>query len=142
VGQTPAMTEREDVEGARCPCGLPAAYDDCCGRFHRGDKAPPTAELLMRSRYAAYARSDAAYLLSSWHPSTRPRRIDPDPELRWTRLEIIATTAGGLLDQVGTVSFRAHHERRGQPAVLTENSRFERHDGRWAYVDAVHASVD
>ena len=38
-----------------CPCGLPAAYDRCCGRFLAG-AAAPTAELLMRSRYTAYAR--------------------------------------------------------------------------------------
>ena len=136
------MREDGGVAGERCPCGLPAAYDECCGRYHRGDQAPPTAELLMRSRFSAYARHDEAYLRSSWHPSTRPRRIDPDPALRWTRLEIVSTTGGGLLDQEGTVAFRAHHERDGRAGVLAENSRFERVSGRWVYVDALHASLD
>lgn len=96
----------------------------------------------MRSRFAAYARGDESYLLASWHPSTRPGRIDFDPDLRWTRLEIVDTSAGGLLDQQGTVTFRAHHERGGRAGVLAENSRFERHQGRWVYVDAIDVSLD
>ena len=62
-----------------CPCGLPAPYDACCGRFHRGESAAPTAELLMRSRYAAFVVGDAGYLRDTWHPSTRPRHVDLDP---------------------------------------------------------------
>ena len=115
-----------------CPCGLPAAYDACCGRFHRG-AAAPTAELLMRSRYTAYALEDGAYLLASWHPSTRPDRVEFDSALRWTRLQVLESE-GGLLDTVGTVRFRAHHVRRGVPGVLEEWSRFGRDAGRWTYV--------
>ena len=119
-----------------CPCGLPAAYDRCCGRFHAGE-APPTAELLMRSRYTAYAREDGAYLLASWHSSTRPATLPFDPSLRWTRLHVVATSGGGLLDTVGTVHFRATHVRRGAVGVLEEHSRFSREDGRWVYVAPV-----
>lgn len=120
---------------AACPCGLPAAYDACCGRFH-GGAAAPTAELLMRSRYTAYARGDAAYLLASWHPSTRPAVVELDPALRWTSLEVVSAT-GGLLDPVGTVHFRASHVRRGAHGVLEEHSRFGRDAGRWTYVAPV-----
>ena len=115
-----------------CPCGLPAAYDDCCGRFHRGATAP-TAELLMRSRYAAFAVGDAGYLRGTWHASTRPRRVDLDPGERWTGLEVLRTTGGGLFDTDGTVAFRAH--RRG--GVVAEDSAFVREAGRWFYVGPV-----
>lgn len=115
-----------------CPCGLPAPYDACCGRFHRG-AAAPTPELLMRSRYTAYAREDAAYLLSSWHRSTRPSTVTFDPDVRWTRLQVLEAV-GGLLDTTGTVRFRAHFVQRGAPGVLEEDSRFGRDGGRWAYV--------
>ncbi len=112
----------------RCPCGLPATYDQCCGRFHAG-AAAPTAELLMRSRYTAYAVGERAYLLQTWHPSTRPRDLRLDGT-RWTRLEVLATSGGGLLETEGTVRFRAHHDR----GVLEEHSRFAREAGRWVYV--------
>ena len=119
-----------------CPCGLPASYDRCCGRFSAGPAAP-TAELLMRSRYSAYARSDADHLLASWHSATRPTRLVLDPDLRWTRLEVVEASGGGLLDTAGTVRFRASHVRRGVPGVLEEHSRFVREDGRWVYVGPV-----
>ncbi len=113
-----------------CPCGLPASYDSCCGRFHRGETAAPTAELLMRSRYAAFVVEDAGYLRDTWHPSTRPRRVELDPGERWTGLEVLGATGGGLFDAAGTVAFRAHH--RG--GVVAEDSAFARVDGRWCYL--------
>lgn len=115
-----------------CPCGLPAGYDACCGRFH-GGAAAPTPELLMRSRYSAYAVGDAAYLLRTWHPSTRPREVDTST--RWLRLEVVAAR-GGLLDAEGAVHFRAHHV----GGVLEERSRFVRDAGRWSYLDGAQPS--
>jgi SEC-C motif-containing protein len=89
----------------------------------------------MRSRYSAFARGDAAYLLYSWHPGTRPKKLPLDPAQRWTRLEILATTGGGLLHTQGTVEFRAHYEHTTHAGVLQERSTFEKLDGRWVYVD-------
>ena len=65
-----------------CPCGRttvtsqPLAYSACCGRFidHYTTTAAPDAEHLMRSRYSAFVREDAAYLLATWHSRTRPAR--------------------------------------------------------------------
>ncbi len=88
----------------------------------------------MRSRYSAFALHDAAYLLASWHPATRPATIDFDPDLTWVGLEILATEAGGPNDTSGTVEFRAHHRTAGRSGVLHEVSRFRRQDGPWRYV--------
>lgn len=113
-----------------CPCGLPRTYDQCCGRYHAG-AAAPTAEALMRSRYCAFVRRDEAYLLRTWHPRTRPARVEFDPGMRWTGLEILGTTDGSAFHTRGTVTFRASF--RG--GSLHERSRFERVDGAWVYVD-------
>jgi SEC-C motif domain protein len=118
-----------------CPCGTPLSYDDCCGRVHSGAVAAPTAETLMRSRYSAFATGDVEYLLKSWHPDTRPRKLTLDPTQRWERLEIVATTGGGPLHQEGTVEFRAHYRHSSHTGVLHEHSRFTRVGGRWLYVD-------
>jgi SEC-C motif-containing protein len=91
----------------------------------------------MRSRYAAFARGDTDYLRRTWHSTTRPGRIDLDPDQRWSRLEILATTGGGMLEPSGTVEFQAHYLRRGVPGAQHELSRFVREDGRWVYVEAV-----
>ncbi|WP_406071369.1 YchJ family metal-binding protein [Streptomyces sp. NBC_01020] len=122
---------------APCPCGLSAPYGECCGRFHSGQSAAPTAEALMRSRFSAFAVEDGAYLLRSWHPETRPPRVDFDAGQRWRRLEILATTGGTAFHTTGTVTFRAHYTFRGEPGELREHSRFERYEGAWVYVDGV-----
>ncbi|MEU9556655.1 YchJ family protein [Streptomyces fumanus] len=114
-----------------CPCGLPEPYEKCCGRFLAGTAAAPTAEALMRSRYTAFVRLDAAYLLRTWHPRTRPARLDLDPGTRWAGLEVLNSTGGSAFHSTGTVTFRASY--RG--GALHERSRFERVDGAWVYVD-------
>lgn len=122
----------------RCPCLSGEVYGQCCGRFHRGDAHAPTAEQLMRSRYAAFAVGDAGYLLRTWHPSTRPATLDLDPGLVWRRLEVVGRTAGGLLDDTGTVEFVAHYAEHGARGSMREHSRFVREHGQWLYVDALH----
>jgi SEC-C motif-containing protein len=123
---------------ASCPCGLPAPYGECCGRFHVGLAAAPTAELLMRSRYSAFVVLDEAYLLKTWDPATRPSGLDLDPDLRWTGLEILDTTDGSPFHTAGTVTFRARYTSRGKPGALHERSRFARHGGAWVYVDGTY----
>ncbi|WP_420822014.1 YchJ family protein [Streptomyces avicenniae] len=118
-----------------CPCGGPEAYAACCGRAHRGEAAAPTAEALMRSRYSAFVQGDAAYLLRTWHPDTRPAVLDLDGGTRWTGLEILAADDGTAFHATGTVTFRAHYRAAGRPGALHERSRFTRYDGAWVYVD-------
>ena len=118
-----------------CPCGSALPYDACCGALHAGGAAP-TAEALMRSRYTAFALRDPAYLLRSWHSTTRPRALVLDPDQEWTGLTVLSA-AGGLLDAEGTVAFRARWRHGGETGVLAETSRFVREDGRWVYLAAL-----
>ena len=126
-------TRMVGVNDEACPCGSGEGYVACCGKLHRGEAQAATAEQLMRSRYSAYAVRDVDYLLRSWHPRSRPPRLALGP-LPWTGLEIVGKTGGGLFDDSGTVAFRAHYLHGGQREVLSENSLFERHDGKWTYV--------
>lgn len=119
----------------RCPCGLGLPYDECCGPAHHGT-APPTAEALMRSRYSAFALADTGYLLSSWHPDTRPASIDPDPDTTWTGLTVLSSH-GGLFDQEGEVEFVARYTTGDRRGRLHERSHFRRHDGAWTYWGAL-----
>ena len=122
----------------RCPCGLGDVYANCCGRFHTGAATAPSADLLMRSRFSAFAVGDAGYLRQTWHPSTRPRRLNLDRHVRWTRLEIVDRSGGGLFDNEGIVEFKAHHT----GGVLHERSTFKKVDGRWLYVGATLLTQD
>jgi SEC-C motif-containing protein len=120
----------DDAEA--CPCGLGLPYGECCGPAHRG-RPPAAAEALMRSRYAAFVLADVAYVLGSWHPSTRPADFVPDPGMRWTGLDVLESTGGGLFDAEGVVEFRAHYRDGGRPGEMRERSRFVRQDGQWVY---------
>ncbi|TFV88193.1 hypothetical protein E4P40_10240 [Blastococcus sp. CT_GayMR20] len=121
----------------RCPCGTGPGYAECCGRLHDGTVPAATPEQLMRSRYSAFAVGDPEYLLATWHPSTRPRTLDLDPDVRWTGLDVLATTGGALLAAEGTVEFRASYRAGGRDGAQHENSRFVRVGGRWCYLDGV-----
>ena len=125
-------------EPAACPCGSGAAYAACCRPLHTGEARAATAEQLMRSRFSAFAVGAADHLLRSWHPSTRPARLDLDPGLHWTRLEIQGATGGGTFHTEGTVEFTAYSRYRGgDEEAMHENSSFVREAGEWLYVSAV-----
>ena len=121
-----------------CPCGSGRSYAACCGPLHAGEARAATAEQLMRSRFSAFAKGDAAYLLRSWSAATRPKRLDLDPRTRWTRLEILSAGDGGAFHTTGTVEFRAYYrERGGAEEFMQEHSTFAREDGAWVYVSAL-----
>ncbi|MEC4019354.1 YchJ family protein [Streptomyces sp. H27-D2] len=121
-----------------CPCGLDGSpFRDCCGSLHSGRTTASTAERLMRSRFSAFAVRDAAYLLKTWHPTTRPSSLQLDPEQLWTRLDILATTEGSPFHTEGTVEFRAHFSVRGRADSQHEHSRFLRDNGQWVYLSPV-----
>jgi SEC-C motif-containing protein len=92
----------------------------------------------MRSRYSAYALGNAAYLLSTWHATTRPEALALEQGPTWVGLEVRSVTEEG---DAGTVEFVARYVERGRLLALHETSRFVREGGRWFYVDGeIHPS--
>ena len=119
-----------------CPCGSGEEYGHCCGALHRGERTAATALALMRSRFSAFALGDADYLIATWHPETRPKRLDLDDGIVWRRLQIVDTDAGCTDDETGVVEFRARYEHDGKRHILHERSRFDRdRRGAWRYID-------
>lgn len=96
----------------------------------------------MRSRYTAFVLGDERYLLETWHPDTRPGKLDLSGDRRWLGLKILATSGGGPEDTLGTVEFVARYKIAGRGYRLHEHSRFERTDGGWRYVDGERGATD
>lgn len=117
-----------------CPCGHDLPYARCCGRWHAGEAAP-NAELLMRSRYTAYALGLEDYLLRSWHPATRPSilNLEQDQAIKWLGLKIVRLAQ--LSSDEAEVEFIACYKVQGKAEKLHELSRFVRETGHWLYVD-------
>lgn len=126
-----------------CPCGLPAKYEVCCGRYHLGPETAPTAQTLMRSRYSAFVKNEMTYLQETTWPANR-RPVDEEAyrtraeESIWLGLTVHQTEAGQVSDTRGTVKFTAKFMVDGQIQEQTENSLFRKKNGRWFYVKPVN----
>lgn len=94
-----------------------------------------SAEALMRSRYVAYVRGREPYLLSTWHPSTRPATLDlaREPQPNWLGLMVMRSESLG--PDKALVEFTARYKVNGRAHRLHEVSRFVLEDGHWFYVD-------
>lgn len=119
-----------------CPCDTGLPLTQCCGPALDNEQPPETALALMRSRYTAYTLGNEAYLLHTWHSSTRPAQLNlhHNPQ-NWQRLKIIDTTAGQADDDSGEVEFVAIYKTNGRAERLHERSRFGREDQQWRYID-------
>ena len=126
-----------------CPCGRTDAkgravpYAACCGRYLDGDTPAPDAEHLMRSRYTAFVRQRAGYLLAIWHPAHRPASLDFEPGLTWLGLQVRSHRVTG--PDTAEVEFVARSRLAGRASRLHERSRFVREPvqgvARWLYLD-------
>ncbi len=127
---------------ALCCCGSELLYKQCCHIYISGEKAAPTAEALMRSRYTAYVLHDSAYLMKTWDATKCPPSIDfSKDQAEWQQLEIITTKKGGIKDSKGLVEFKAYYFQDGKQHILKEVSRFKKDRGNWYYLDGVVKSI-
>ena len=123
-----------------CPCESKRTYDKCCEPYILGRKVPETAELLMRSRFSAYAMNMAEYLVATTAAEER-EKLDVDELGRYCRavkcisLKVLETQGGKGGDETGVVVFHAKLLINGKRMLHREKSRFVREEGRWAYLD-------
>lgn len=135
----------------KCPCGSRRPLAVCCGPYLAGEKVAPTAEALMRSRYTAFCKSQADYLIATHHPSTK--QSDDREALQktirnteWTNLIVLNKQKGKSRDKTGTVEFVAACKPRRsllasaaseseKLSQLHERSRFIKEKGQWLYIE-------
>jgi SEC-C motif-containing protein len=89
----------------------------------------------MRSRYCAYVLGVEAYLLATWHASTRPASLDlADASITWLGLEVkryrLTSEDSAIVEFVARSRVGG-----GRASRMHEVSRFVREQGRWFYVD-------
>jgi SEC-C motif-containing protein len=87
----------------------------------------------MRSRYSAFVREQADYLLATWHPSTRPAELTFEPGTRWLGLQVRSYCQNDPTH--AQVEFVARSRVAGRGQRLHERSRFVLEGDRWYYVD-------
>ena len=117
-----------------CYCGNSISFQDCCEPYIKGIKNATTAEVLMRSRYSAFAVGAADYLVNTTHISKRRYHNKRDilawsQANKWLKLEVLTSTET-------TVTFKAYYlDENLKAQVHYEHSTFKLEDGKWFYVD-------
>ena len=117
-----------------CYCGSNLLFDNCCQPYISGKQKTPTAEALMRSRYAAFACGAADYLVATTHVSTRKHHkksdiLDWSKSNQWLKLEVLSSTET-------TVTFKAYYlDYQLKAQIHFEKSTFVEENGNWFYVD-------
>lgn len=117
-----------------CYCGNSISFQDCCEPYIKGIKNATTAEVLMRSRYSAFATGAADYLVNTTHISKRRYHNKRDilawsQANKWLKLEVLASTET-------TVTFKAYYlDENLKAQVHYEHSTFKLENGKWFYVD-------
>ncbi|WP_215800058.1 YchJ family protein [Pantoea dispersa] len=123
----------------KCPCCSGEQYSLCCQPFLNGQQTPQRAEQLMRSRYSAYVKQNAAWLVETWHPSQRVAGLETllsesFATTEWLGLNVTRCNHGSHENEA-FVTFFARYLEKGRTCNLYECSRFLREDQRWYYVD-------
>jgi len=150
------------ADRAACPCCSGRPFAACCEPHLSRAAAAPTAEALMRSRFAAYVRGGkeaAAYIMATTHPDNPAAAGSRRPDgtlassfaddvratmktVAWQRLRVVGKSGGGPSDDEGSVSFVAAYKITGQQGMridggcavgtMKETSLFQRAGGRGA----------
>jgi len=126
-----------------CPCGSGLRLHLCCGPYLRGDREPPDAEALMRSRFSAFALRNVDHLWRTLHPAHPDRQGDEATarkeiaeaarNQRFLRLTILDRRLGTPVE-TSLVLFHARIFQAGREQSFVEASTF-RHDGTgWRYL--------
>ncbi len=129
---------------SECPCRVldskKLSFEDCCDPFLKGTKKAPTAEALMRSRYAAYVVKNVDYI-DQTQINEKHEVFNKEEALKWAEssewmgLEIKSTVKGGPQDATGQVEFVAHYKDKASGTELKhhETSLFHKQDGAWKF---------
>ena len=119
-----------------CSCSSGKPYAQCCEAYHLKEALPQSAELLMRSRYSAYALHLIDYLWDTTHPAKRYLYNKADMTQwakanHWLRLEIVSA-------KKHVVEFKAYYQKGLQQCVHHERSQFKKEKEQWYYFSGDH----
>ena len=116
-----------------CPCGSEKNFSECCEPYLSGKLQAPNPEALMRSRYSAYVKADAAYLRDTLAPETRADFNVEEAsawakESEWLGLTIIRAEGE-------VVEFTAKYRTQGKVLEHHEVSKFKKRGDRWFFLE-------
>ena len=123
-----------------CPCGSKRQFNLCCKPILEHNKAAPSPESLMRSRYCAYTMHNSNYLVETTHPDFRAPQLKKHLEesfkqTHWFSLKVINSEHQHKGGTVEFVAFYRDADTIEQPEQLHERSNFIKEGKAWYYTD-------
>ena len=121
-----------------CPCSFQMPYADCCQPYHMSKAYPPTAKVLMQSRFSAFYFKHIDYIISTTVPAQQGL-LDKDTlqawadNTNWIRLDVISHHHVGK--RHAQVHFCAYFESEQGESVHDERSAFVQIEDRWYFLD-------
>ena len=136
------------MEEKKCPCESGQTYENCCEKYHTNKAFAENAELLMRSRFSAYALSLANYIIATTHPANSLYNND----LKLWKEEITEFTKKGKINKLkiinvqekkdfASVTFSFNLLKGERNYLLMENSLFEKIQDKWLYKAGKHGPI-
>lgn len=123
-----------------CYCCSERPFEQCCKPYINYGIPAPSAEALMRSRYAAYSLNNWDYILNTYSASSRSSLSIEElatgtTDTRW--LHLLINNQGQAEDKVEFKAFYAIDKR---VFLLHETSQFIREHQQWRYdAGTIHA---
>ena len=120
-----------------CFCGGIKSFAECCQPYILGDKKPETAEILMRSRYSAYACNQHHYIYETYgeeqKKSLTVKQITESADsAKWVKLDVLNRFSDMPCSYV---EFKAYYQDKGAFYLIHELSRFTQEGEQWVYLD-------
>jgi SEC-C motif-containing protein len=122
-----------------CFCGNALIFEECCQPVIDAKVAAKNAEVLMRSRFTAYAIKNYQYILETYSPATRieltiSQLVTSARDTQWLSLRVLAHSCNAT---TAKVEFKAFYQVRDSFYMMHELSNFIHEMGRWWYTDGV-----
>lgn len=116
-----------------CPCGSSLSFNACCQLYITQQVPAKTPELLMRSRFSAYATKNGLYIFETYGTAQRLKESINEiqswaDECTWIALTIHHS------DET-TVEFSAYYIVDNTLCELREKSNFAMEQNQWRYID-------
>lgn len=118
-----------------CPCHSNKKYRDCCEPYHQGLQVARHADVLMRTRYSAYALNLINYIRATWAPETCPDDLTASEPLNWIELIIKQSYLGQQADEAFVEFIAKYRSPQGKAEKLHEIGRFIKRGQTWWYLD-------
>ncbi|WP_158968828.1 YchJ family protein [Paraglaciecola sp. L3A3] len=118
-----------------CHCQSNLPFIACCQPYIDGDKAAPTAEKLMRSRFSAYVLQNYDYILKTYAEKNRKdlfiEQLKQDSiDTEWLSLQVLHHSSK---QKTAQVEFKAYYQIGQQLYLMHELSNFIFENDQWLY---------